>query len=114
MDSLGRDDCGLSGRLWQEIDQTVSGVRTANGTARRFLPVDGPYGLGLTSVGGSEAWLPPQTVGADFEQWGVPRAAPCSYDPPLVKGPGTYLVQSSSRPVPMIASEFYLGLRSVE
>jgi uncharacterized linocin/CFP29 family protein len=116
MDSLCRDESGLSGRLWQEIDQTVSAVKTANGTARRFLPIDGPYGLGLTNVAGGEGWLPPGPLGPAPTSWNVPRhpAALSVGDTPYVTGPGTYLVQGDSRPVPLIASEFYLGMRAVE
>jgi uncharacterized linocin/CFP29 family protein len=116
MDSLGRDASGLSGRLWQEIDQRVSGVRTSNGTARRFLPVDGPYGLGLTSVAGDEAFAPPGPLGPNQHQWGVLRAAapPPAIGLAGVSGPGTYMAEASSRSVRLIAGEFILGMRAVE
>src|SRR5262245_21435973 len=115
MDSMGREESGLSSRLWQEIDHTVSGVRTANGTARRFLPVDGPHGFGLTSVAGDDAWTDPSTLGTNFGLWGVKRPTrPPGADLTALSGRGTYLVEAPSRSVRLIASEFYLGMRAVE
>jgi uncharacterized linocin/CFP29 family protein len=117
MSGLGRDEAPISGRVWSAIDQTVSGIRTANGTARRFLPIDGPYGLGLTSVAGRERWMVPGTQGApsDPKRWNVarPDPRPAGAEPGYVHG-GTYLVSSEARPVPLIASEFYLGIRAVD
>jgi uncharacterized linocin/CFP29 family protein len=115
MDGLAREEAPFSGRVWQEIDRTVSAVRAANCTARRFLEVDGPYGLGLTTVAGDEGWLPPNPYGADYQRWDVRR--PPEREPgadPYRVPPGTYLVQGASRPVPLIASEFLLGIRAVD
>src|SRR2546426_3000857 len=115
MNGIARDEAPFSGRVWQEIDRTVHVVRSANCTARRFLDIDGPYGLGLTSVVGEEGWLPPTGYGAAPLAWGVTRAADryLDDDPGGVCG-GTYLVRSPSRPVPLIASGFYLDIRAVE
>jgi uncharacterized linocin/CFP29 family protein len=115
MNGLAREEAPFSGRIWQEIDRVVCAVRAANCTARRFLEVDGPYGLGLTTVGGDEGWLPPNRLGADPNRWAVPRspAQPDWAEPSRVP-PGTYLVRGSSRPVPLIASEFDLGIRQIE
>ena len=71
-----RADGGFSQRVWDEIDRTVASVKAANCTARRFLEVDGPYGMGLTSVAGAEVRL--QTAapaGASAAQWNVPPTA---------------------------------------
>src|SRR5207249_2385127 len=115
MSGSGRDDAPFSGRIWQEIDRTVASVRAANCTARRFLEVDGPYGLGLTSVAGDEGWLRADELGARAGAWHVSRPKPrenCDL-PERVSG-GTYLVQGDSRPVPLIASDFFLGMRAIE
>src|SRR5688500_1902348 len=116
MDGTGRGDAPFSGRVWQEIDRTIAAIRAANCTARRFLDIDGPYGMGLTSVTGDEEWLPPRDeFGASYKQWDVPRPEP----PPPGTAPvgvrgGTFLVSGESRAVPLIASEFRLGVRAVE
>jgi uncharacterized linocin/CFP29 family protein len=110
-----RNDAPFRQGVWHEIDRTVNAVRAANCTARRFLEVDGPYGLGLTSVTGDEGWLPPLAEGADHQRWGVRRPGEREHGAePHHVSPGTYLVQSTSRPVPLIASEFTLGIRAVE
>jgi uncharacterized linocin/CFP29 family protein len=115
MNGLGREEAPFSVRVWQEIDQAVATIRAANGTARRFLTVDGPYGLGLTSVAGDEGWRRPNEVGAVPDQWNVRRPDKrADGEEPSRVDPGTYLVQGTSRPVPLIASEFRLGIRNVE
>lgn len=123
MSGMGRDQAPFSGRVWQEIDQAVATIRGANCTARRFLTIDGPYGLGLTSVAGDEGWLQPggygailpNEYGAPYTRWSVTRPVPRrdGVDPSRVD-PGTYLVRGFSRPVPLIASEFDLGIRNIE
>jgi uncharacterized linocin/CFP29 family protein len=120
MDVLRRDSAPFSGRVWQQIDATVAAVKQGNCTARRFLEVDGPYGLGLTSLSRDDSWLEPQTTGATPDDWGVRRAyvapdAPPGSDPDeRISGRGTYLVQASASPVPLIVSEFLLSIRNVE
>jgi uncharacterized linocin/CFP29 family protein len=95
-------------------DQTTTAVRAANCTARRFLEVDGPYGMGLSSVTGDDGWLAPDAQGAGYKNWNVTRP-PERHDgaEPDRVGPGTYLVQATARPVPLIASEFVLGIRAI-
>src|SRR5438874_8211672 len=107
MNGTGRDEAPFTGRVWQQIDSTIAAVRAANCTARRFLEVDGPYGLGLTSVAGDEGWLRPHEHGAHPGAWQVsrPHARENCDVPERVFG-GTYLVQGHARPVPLIASEF--------
>jgi uncharacterized linocin/CFP29 family protein len=115
MNGLARQEAPFCGRVWQEIDRIVGAVRAANCTARRFLEVDGPYGLGLTSVAGEESWLPPNDHGADYQRWHV-RRPPVRDDgaEPAHVPPGTYLVRGESRPVPLIASQFEVGIRAVD
>jgi uncharacterized linocin/CFP29 family protein len=115
MSGSGRDEAPFSGRVWQEIDRTVAAVRAANCTARRFLEVDGPYGMGLTSIAGNEGWLRPAELGASPGAWHVthPHQRENCDLPDRVSG-GTYLVQGDSRPVPLIASDFLLGMRAIE
>jgi uncharacterized linocin/CFP29 family protein len=142
MDVLGRDNAPFSGRVWQQIDAAVNAVKQANCTARRFLEVDGPYGLGLTSLAGDDlrvnagppgagpggavgAFPGPGSVGATAGAWGVRASVPLVVGGAAVAPPGadpdepwftrgTYLVQSPARPVPMVTSEFVLGIRNVE
>src|SRR5438128_8105130 len=111
MNGTGRDEAPFTGRVWQQIDSTIAAVRAANCTARRFLEVDGPYGMGLTSVAGDEGWLRPNDQGASPTAWHVARPNPReNHALPNRVGGGTYLVQGNSRPVPLIASEFMLGM----
>jgi len=116
MNGMGRDNAPFSGRVWQEIDQAVALPRGANCTARRFLPTDGPYGVGLTSVAGDDHWLDPNHLGPDSKAWGVTRATKIEDGDDYIPVPssGTFLVSGTSRPVPMILSEFALGLRTIE
>jgi uncharacterized linocin/CFP29 family protein len=121
MSGPGRDEAPFSGRVWQEIDQTIAAVRAANCTARRFLEIDGPYGLGLTSVAGDDGWLAPaegvsDIGGAPPSAWNVlrPRERKLYDNPAYVNQKGTYLVSGITRPVPLIASDFDLGMRAVE
>jgi len=120
MDVLGRDSAPFSGRVWQQIDAAVAGVKQANCVARRFLEVDGPYGLGLTSLSRDDILLPPRHAGATPQAWGVrraildPWAAPDADPDESISGRGTFLVQGSSSPVPLITSEFLVSIRGVE
>lgn len=120
MDVQGRDSAPFSGRVWQQIDATIAEVRNSNCTARRFLEVDGPYGLGLTSLSSDDIFLPPHPLGSPPQDWGVRRAV---LDPQVladadpderITGRGTFLMQGNTRPVPVITSEFLLSIRNVE
>jgi uncharacterized linocin/CFP29 family protein len=114
MHGLGREGAPFSGRVWQEIDQVVGSVRAANCTARRFLEVDGPYGLGLISVAGQEQYLAPVDRGARHQQWNVTQPEPPRGGDLAEIRAGTYLARGPARPVPLIASEFRLGVRALE
>jgi uncharacterized linocin/CFP29 family protein len=117
MEILGRENAPFSARVWQEIDAAVNSVKMANTTARRFLEVDGPYGLGLTSLAGDDGWLQPDPDGADPADWGVRRgrrSLSLLADPDEMTGRGTFAIFPPTQPVPMIASEFIVSVRNVE
>ncbi|MBI5163686.1 MAG: encapsulin [Magnetospirillum sp.] len=50
MDALNRDRAPFGAEVWASIDATAADAARALLTARRFLDVDGPFGLGLTAV----------------------------------------------------------------
>lgn len=115
MEILGRDSAPFSGRVWQQIDGIIAGIKASNCTARRFLDVDGPWGLGLTSISDEEDWLDPDDAGPDPANWNVPRAVRRrGGEVDELDRRGTFLVQSDARPIPLISSEFLVGIRGVE
>jgi uncharacterized linocin/CFP29 family protein len=58
MQYLNRASAGFPDALWERIDGIAVEAAKRVLTARRFLPVDGPYGVGLTSLElGDEAYL---------------------------------------------------------
>jgi uncharacterized linocin/CFP29 family protein len=60
MEHLNRESCGFSTELWDRIDAAAAKAARDVLTARRILEVDGPYGVGLTSVElGGEAYCRP-------------------------------------------------------
>lgn len=50
MDYLNRNQAPIPGQLWSQIDQAAVAAAKDLLTGRRFLDLEGPYGLGLTSV----------------------------------------------------------------
>jgi uncharacterized linocin/CFP29 family protein len=67
-------------------------------------------------VAGDEGWLVPSDEGPDYRHWNVKRPGARGYgeNPAFVHEKGTYLVRGDSRPVPLIVSQFDLGIRAVE
>ncbi|MEJ2325587.1 MAG: family 1 encapsulin nanocompartment shell protein [Chromatiaceae bacterium] len=60
MEHLNRESCSFSTELWDRIDAAAAKAARDVLTARRILEVDGPYGVGLTSVElGGEAYCRP-------------------------------------------------------
>lgn len=53
---LNREQAPVPGELWERIDKAAVAAAQALLTGRRFLDLEGPYGVGLTSV----------EIGADF------------------------------------------------
>jgi len=91
MDYLNRANAPLDAAVWERIDATAVQAARDVLTARRFLPVDGPYGLGLTSI----------EVGAD-DYCREPGAGEA----------GAVLSRAVS--VPMLRREFSLSIRRIE
>ena len=50
MHYLNRHQSSIPGDLWERIDAAAAGAATDRLTARRFLDLEGPHGVGLTSV----------------------------------------------------------------
>ncbi|KPV41525.1 bacteriocin [Thiohalorhabdus denitrificans] len=50
MHYLNREQAALPPDLWEGIDETARSAARERLTGRRFLDLDGPYGLGLTSI----------------------------------------------------------------
>jgi uncharacterized linocin/CFP29 family protein len=50
MSELNRHAAGLDDAIWERIDAAALKAASERLTARRFLDIDGPYGLGLTSI----------------------------------------------------------------
>ncbi|MCF7984449.1 MAG: bacteriocin family protein [Thiohalocapsa sp.] len=50
MSVLNRGAAGLSGEIWERIDAAALEAAADLLTARRFLDIDGPFGIGLTSL----------------------------------------------------------------
>lgn len=50
MNYLNRENASFSREIWDRIDEAAVGAAREVLTGRRFLEVDGPYGVGLTSV----------------------------------------------------------------
>lgn len=91
MTYLNRDAAGLAEGVWQEIDDTVLSAARELSTARRFLDLDGPFGIGLTSLEiGAEAYIQ--------EAEGELAAS----------------IGSLSIPVPMLQQPFALSVRRLE
>ena len=90
MDYLNRHAAPFDDDIWQRLDDTA--VRAARDvlTGRRFLDVDGPYGVGLTSV---------EVGNDDF----------CRQPGPTEAG----AVMGRAISVPMLRKEFRLSIRRV-
>src|ERR687883_1397038 len=50
MDSLNRDQAPFPAEIWQMIDAAAASAARDQLTARRFLDLEGPFGLGLTVI----------------------------------------------------------------
>lgn len=88
MDPLNRDRAPFGEAVWQAVDAAAAEAAARLLTARRFLAVEGPFGLGLTSVeAGSD----------DVAERGEAGEA--------------VAILASAIPVPMLWKGFGLGLR---
>jgi uncharacterized linocin/CFP29 family protein len=88
VDHLGRSQAPFASEVWQAIDDATIGAARDRLTGRRFLELDGPYGVGLTTIesGPDERAATEQDQGAD-------------------------VVISRVEPVPMLRRRFALGIR---
>ncbi|HKH21413.1 MAG TPA: encapsulin, partial [Gammaproteobacteria bacterium] len=50
MSYLNRDNTPLPAQIWNEIDTAALEAMQDALTARRFLDLEGPYGVGMTSL----------------------------------------------------------------
>jgi uncharacterized linocin/CFP29 family protein len=96
MTDLNRDAAGLEEAIWERIDAAAPEAAAARLTARRFLEVDGPYGIGLTSIESG-----PETRITDGGQ-------------PADNGEMAAVVGSRSLPVPMLQQPCAMSVRRVE
>ncbi len=86
---LHRNDAPFGEKLWAKIDETVVAAAKSQMTARRMLPTQGPFGLGMRDYPSQDKPLDEKTVGS------AKMTAPCVM--PLV----------------MIYSKFSLPIRDV-
>ncbi|MBP8954646.1 MAG: bacteriocin family protein [Armatimonadetes bacterium] len=86
-DFLARGDAPFGPDVWKRIDDTVVGAATSQLSARRLLEIDGPYGLGLKSIPGS--------------------------DRPTGSGEGAVMGFSPTMPVSTIQAEFAIPVRDI-
>jgi uncharacterized linocin/CFP29 family protein len=50
MDSLNRDQAPFPAEIWQMVDAAAASAARDQLTARRFLDLEGPFGVGLTAI----------------------------------------------------------------
>ncbi|MFW6062326.1 MAG: family 1 encapsulin nanocompartment shell protein [Planctomycetota bacterium] len=85
---LHRDDAPFGDSVWSEIDSAVVGAAKAQMGARKILYIDGPYGLGLKSIPGTD-----QTIEGEQAESG--------------------LIASVVRPLALLRQDFTLPLRDI-
>lgn len=90
MDYLSRQQAPFSEEVWRKIDETAVAAARDRLTARRFLNVEGPFGIGLTAIecGNDEVYRQPRPVEAAS-------------------------VMGRTQPVPMIRQIFRLSIRRI-
>jgi uncharacterized linocin/CFP29 family protein len=90
MDYLSREQAPFPAEIWTKIDAAAVSAARDRLTARRFLPIEGPYGIGLTAI----------ECGND-EIYRQPRPSEAA------------AVMSRTQPVPMIRQVFRLSIRRI-
>ena len=90
MDSLNRGQAPFPPELWQAIDKAAADAARDRLTGRRFLDLEGPFGVGLTAI----------EVGNDDY---------CRQPGPEEAGQ----VMGRAIPLPMIRKSFRLSIRRV-
>ncbi|MBV8737693.1 MAG: bacteriocin family protein [Alphaproteobacteria bacterium] len=89
MDYFNREQARFPDQLWTAIDETAANAARDLLTARRFLDVEGPFGVGLTAIEAGDD---------DYRQADSEHAA---------------IVISRTVPVPMLRQAFQLSIRRV-
>ncbi|HEX5313611.1 MAG TPA: family 1 encapsulin nanocompartment shell protein, partial [Gammaproteobacteria bacterium] len=92
MDYLNRHLAPFSEETWNRIEAAAVAAAREDLTARRFLDVDGPYGVGLTTL----------ELGAE-DYCRQPREGEA----------GAVISSTRALPVPMIRKSFRLSMRRV-
>ncbi|MGH7090177.1 MAG: family 1 encapsulin nanocompartment shell protein, partial [Stellaceae bacterium] len=90
MDYLNRAQAPFPAEIWAKLDGAAVEAARERLSARRFLPVEGPYGIGLTAI----------ECGND-EVYRQPRPSEAA------------AVLSRTQPVPMIRQVFRLSIRRI-
>jgi len=90
MDTLNRDRAPFPGEVWQMIDEAAASAARDQLTARRYLDLEGPFGVGLTTI----------EVGNDDY---------CRQPGPEEAG----AVMGRAIPLPMLRKSFQLSIRRV-
>src|SRR5438045_1233161 len=90
MDTLNRDRAPFPGEVWQMIDEAAASAARDQLTARRYLDLEGPFGVGLTAI----------EVGNDDY---------CRQPAPEEAG----AVMGRAIPLPMLRKSFQLSIRRV-
>src|SRR5207237_2539331 len=89
-DTLNRDRAPCRGEVWQMIDEAAASAARDQLTARRYLDLEGPFGVGLTTI----------EVGND--------------DYCRQPGPGEAgAIMGRAIPLPMLRKSFQLSIRRV-
>jgi uncharacterized linocin/CFP29 family protein len=86
---LHRDDAPCGDKVWEKIDETVISAAKSQLCGRRLLHIQGPYGLGLKALPGSDKTADERNTG------GAKMTAPCV------------------TPLAVIHSEFTLPVRDI-
>lgn len=91
MSYLNRENASFSKDIWERIDEAAVGAAREVITGRRFLEVDGPYGVGLTAIESGEEGY-------------------CRQPAPNEAG----AVMSQASAIPMLRKGFGLSVRRIE
>jgi uncharacterized linocin/CFP29 family protein len=90
MDYLNRQQAPFPDTVWRALDKAAVAAACDRLTARRFLPIEGPFGIGLTAIecGNDEVYRQPRPVEAAS-------------------------VMGRTQPVPMIRQIFRISIRRI-
>ncbi len=95
MDYLNRTAAPFSKKVWEAIDGAVVRAATRRLTGRRFIEIDGPFGIGTRTA----AFGTDRTVAESETEDGLRRAA---------------VFADGAAPIPLVQERFVLDVRGVE